>query len=490
MSISSDEINLLVQHYLQELGYSHAAFAFGCESEIPTKAISKRRVQPGALVYLIQKGIMFADMEAAAENALEDPNSLFARQLDLLRTNLRQSTELVDEQSSSTRKMKVFPTSDESIITPFYLNQYSSLILRAHKSPVLVCAWDSTSNYMATGSGSGSIVIWKCDICDSDYSCVIYHIATIINNRSHIKNIQNTNKNEYHDPQDITALEWLSFSENKCPTLASGSFDGKIRLFAGNDGSEITTFKYHSSPIVSLRSSPNKEYLLSVGSEGTIAIIKEMEIKFTQMIQGEIIDACWSDDQTVLIASSKSIFKINISNDNKDTEIETIITLTNTINQLLPEKGHELFAIIDNSGFLTVLDKMGSKKFSRQVHTGAICCASWLPSFCSNANIGPLIATGGTDCTVKVSNLKDLISISLDDHSSTVYCVDYGPKGDFIASAARDTINIWSHGSKKLVISYKAESNVVSLCWSPNGRFLIIGLFSGDVAMIDFEQLC
>ena len=106
-SISSDEINLLIQYYLQELGYNHAAFAFGCESQIPEK-ISKRKVLPGSLVYLIQKGIMFTNMEAAAEKALDDPVIQFAHQLNLLRDDLNQNMELVDELCASTRLMKTF----------------------------------------------------------------------------------------------------------------------------------------------------------------------------------------------------------------------------------------------------------------------------------------------------------------------------------------------------------------------------------------------
>ena len=49
MSISSDEVNYLVYRYLQESGFTHAAYTFGYESYIQKTSIAGTDLPPGAL---------------------------------------------------------------------------------------------------------------------------------------------------------------------------------------------------------------------------------------------------------------------------------------------------------------------------------------------------------------------------------------------------------------------------------------------------------
>ena len=48
MSISSDEVNYLVYRYLQESGFTHAAYTFGYESFIAKTSIAQGTVSPAA----------------------------------------------------------------------------------------------------------------------------------------------------------------------------------------------------------------------------------------------------------------------------------------------------------------------------------------------------------------------------------------------------------------------------------------------------------
>ena len=54
MSISSDEVNYLVYRYLQESGFTHAAYTFGYESYIQKTSIAGTDLPPGALISFIQ----------------------------------------------------------------------------------------------------------------------------------------------------------------------------------------------------------------------------------------------------------------------------------------------------------------------------------------------------------------------------------------------------------------------------------------------------
>lgn len=498
MSISSDEINLLIQHYLQELGYSHAAFAFGCESQIPLKEIAKRKVQPGSLVYLIQKGIMFAHMEAAAEKALDEPSRQFALQLSQLRANLRQSTELVDELCAATRRMKVFPTPDQTEIRPFYLDNQSALFLQGHQTPAIVCAWNKTSEYMATASEAGSIIVWNFETLQNK-SCIVHHASTL----------QRTSS-KANEPKDVTALCWSNYLEQKEILLASGNFNGTISIY--KRGEEVNSISYHKTPIIELQFSHDGFDLLSAASGGTVIITSIDKTSYAPAvlahweIKDEIVGAVWMNDKSITKKDNNSILIASLKNLYRARENENNLSLVFTshapIVQLVTNSQHDMFVIGDNDGSINVFNNQGSNIYSSLLHKGAVCCLSILES-------NPLtFATGGFDGSVHVisitpsangnsTKLNDIINtdasakvLNFEGHVSAVYCVAFDPIGRYIASAAKETINIWSMDTKKLHFSYIATCPVITVSWSPDGRFLTISLFSGEVAVIDFEQLC
>lgn len=63
-SLKSEEVNFLIYRYLQESGFSHAAFTFGAESLVHRSGINPLDVPPGALISFIQKGIQYLEIEA------------------------------------------------------------------------------------------------------------------------------------------------------------------------------------------------------------------------------------------------------------------------------------------------------------------------------------------------------------------------------------------------------------------------------------------
>jgi transducin (beta)-like 1 len=61
-SITSDEVNYLILRYLQESGFQHSSFVFGMETAIHHVEI-KERVMPGMLISLLQKGLLYSQVE-------------------------------------------------------------------------------------------------------------------------------------------------------------------------------------------------------------------------------------------------------------------------------------------------------------------------------------------------------------------------------------------------------------------------------------------
>merc|ERR1719271_2179912 len=64
ISVSSDEINVLLYRYLLESGYAHTAFVFQAESHVHTSPENDARVFPGALIEMLEKGLLFSYVQS------------------------------------------------------------------------------------------------------------------------------------------------------------------------------------------------------------------------------------------------------------------------------------------------------------------------------------------------------------------------------------------------------------------------------------------
>ncbi|CAK5076454.1 unnamed protein product [Meloidogyne enterolobii] len=63
MAFNSDEVNLLVYRYLEESGFRHSAFTFGYESSVLNAGLDSMSIPRGALMSLLQKGVLFSEAE-------------------------------------------------------------------------------------------------------------------------------------------------------------------------------------------------------------------------------------------------------------------------------------------------------------------------------------------------------------------------------------------------------------------------------------------
>lgn len=105
-SITSVELNYLVFRYLQESGFTHAAFALGYEAGINKCPIDGNLVPPGALITFVQKGFQYLEMEANLSNsdADVDEDFSFLQPMDLITKDVNELRRLVKERRRSLRK--------------------------------------------------------------------------------------------------------------------------------------------------------------------------------------------------------------------------------------------------------------------------------------------------------------------------------------------------------------------------------------------------
>ncbi|KAF2530858.1 hypothetical protein F2Q70_00031159 [Brassica cretica] len=99
-SLTSVELNFLIFRYLQESGFTHAAFTLGYEAGINKCNIDGNMVPLGALVKFVQKGLQYMEMEANLSNGAADidedfsffqPLDLISKDVNELQVMLRES---------------------------------------------------------------------------------------------------------------------------------------------------------------------------------------------------------------------------------------------------------------------------------------------------------------------------------------------------------------------------------------------------------------
>ena len=71
MSITSEEVNVLIYRYLVESGFQHSAYTFGLESQSPQSTINGTTIPPGALISVLQKGLQYLEAEVSITEVCE-----------------------------------------------------------------------------------------------------------------------------------------------------------------------------------------------------------------------------------------------------------------------------------------------------------------------------------------------------------------------------------------------------------------------------------
>ncbi|XP_010936533.1 uncharacterized protein [Elaeis guineensis] len=95
--VTTDELNFLVSRYLEESGYTNAAFAFDYESGMKNFNFEDNLIPPGALLTAVQNGIQCTESMVEVTEARriwEDQKNMFMNQLE----SIEQKCELLQAQ--------------------------------------------------------------------------------------------------------------------------------------------------------------------------------------------------------------------------------------------------------------------------------------------------------------------------------------------------------------------------------------------------------
>ncbi|GAB4846937.1 WD40 repeat-containing protein hos15 [Ancistrocladus abbreviatus] len=507
-SISSVELNYLVFRYLQESGFTHAAFSLGYEAGINKCPIDGNLVPPGALITFVQKGLQYLEMEANLSNSDTDVDEDFSflQPMDLITKDVYELRRMVKEKRRNLRKDrdKEFEREHE----------------RERKRGRDKGRQEREKGYGNGKDREGKVNEEKAKLEDGSSN---KEMAIDQENQLNDKSQENGNCSDnampnLHGPvdlpmampqlnpefssSDVTILEGHTSEVCACAwspagsLLASGSGDSTARIWtitdkasrSHNGPANVLVLKHvkgktnEKSKDVTTLDWNGEGMLLATGSYDGQARIwsKDGELKTTlSKHKGPIFSLKWNKKGDYLLTGSCD--KTAIVWDVKSGECKQQFESHSGPTLDVDWRNNVSFATssTDNMIYVFKVDETHPiKTFAG--HQGEVNCVKWDPT-------GSLLASCSDDTTAKIWSMKQESYIhDFKEHSKEIYTIRWSPTGPgtnnpnhplVLASASFDsTVKIWDVELGKCLYSLNGHRDpVYSVAFSPNGEYLASG---------------
>lgn len=487
------------------VGYVHAAFAFGYESQVNKSKIDGSQIPPGALLSFVQRGLNFVEIEETliddnkdashGTSAMDGVTSL----LDVHRClcnqdfkNGRQGTVIntgngiggpigmdIDEKDTGGSGEKT-GDKNKSIDVP----ESDALTLRGHTSEVFVCSWNPRTSVLASGSGDSTARIWPIPANFPAPSSAAAAAAAQPIILQHHQEKLGSPVPVRRKANDVTTLDW-----NPTGTmLATGTYDGCARVWT-ETGELKHTLVMHKGPLFSLKWNKKGNYILSGSVDQTTAVWNADTgrcVKQFTFHEAPTLDVDWKDDETFASCSTdKMIYLCEL---NSSVPINTYKGHEDEINCLKFDPSGSLLASCSDD----YTAKVWSTKTSCMVHnlrehTREVYTIQWSP----NANRRLILATASFDAMIKLWDVNTGRCIrTLAGHTDPVYSLAYSPNGQFLASGSFDrSLNIWSAKDGTLIKKFHGDGGIFEVAWNPAGDKVSACFSSNAVCVVDLRKM-
>eukprot|EP00948_MAST-09A_sp_MAST-9A-sp1_P000852 g852.t1 len=459
MSLSSDELNLLVYRYLQESGFVHSAFTFAYESLVAKSSVSNKQIPPGSLISLVQKGLQLIDIESTLNDDGTERISDVSK-----RNNLQKDVNAEVEMADSS---ELIPTDEVSVLT-------------GHSSEVFICRWNPKVDVLVSGSGDSTARLWQ--IPKGASGMASGHIA------SECPIVLQSYGVSVGKSKDVTAVDW-----NKAGTLfATGSYDGVAQIWSGH-GEKMATLNQHQGPIFSLKFSPSGKLLLTGGIDKSAivwSIPSGKVVRCFDIHASPTLDVDWKDDTYFATCSSDRTIKICDCNQNEP--VCTFMGHKDEVNSIKWDPSGS-FLVSASDDCTAKLWKMGDESILQPIqsfegHTKEIYTIKWCPTQLSNRST--CIATGSFDATIKIWSTDTGICLhTLQRHTNPVYAISFSPNGKYLASGSFDQyLHVWSVEHGTLLRSFRGEGGIFDVDWNSSGSKIAATFSNNSICVLDFRK--
>ncbi|RHZ24332.1 hypothetical protein DYB37_006312, partial [Aphanomyces astaci] len=305
MAITSDEVNFLVYRYLQESGFSHAAFTFAYESQLAKSSVISTEVPPGALISFIQKGLLYVGIEAHVNEVI------FAQSVSRGSSSSggkpgKRKRKSDDGSGSTTTGLGLTSNSPDSVhdpaLTPTTTTATTTTTVSATNEPspsshstnpttdsadppaadttMIVLRGHEKDNTLVTGSSDATARIWD---VPPDFSTPATGLTL-------------AHGSDGASSADVTTLEWNV--RVPCPILRA----------------LLQDMAHHTGPVFAVRWNPSSRVVLSASLDSTVSLWDiQASSKLAQMTLHDgasILDAAWKDDATFATCSADTTIRL------------------------------------------------------------------------------------------------------------------------------------------------------------------------------------
>jgi len=498
MSITSDELNFLVYRYLHESGFRHSAFTFGCESMVAKSNINGSKIPPGQLVNIIQKGIMYANLErSVADDGSDVPST---EPFSLLRGadsksgnegssqdvkaegtgsgNTAPSTDAASRDSKRPRlEAESAPARPNGVHTAAETPEDQVTTLAGHTSEVFICAWNPSSLLLASGSGDSTARIWRVPDGPSGKPQQVSMAEPYV--LQHVSSDKEKSK-------DVTTLDW----NHNGSALATGSYDGQARIWSAS-GKLTTTLSKHKGPIFSLKWNATGKYLLS-GSVDKTAIIWDVHkgdvLQQFAFHKEPTLDVDWRDEDSFASCSTdKMIYVCKLGQPNF---LKCFQGHKDEVNAIKWDPSGQWLASCSDDHTAKVWSMSQSTCLrDLQDHSKEIYTIKWSPTGPGSSNPqGKLVlASASFDSTIRIWDaLSGACLHVLSKHTDPVYSVAFSANGQFLASGSFDkSLHIWSVRDGALLKTYRGNGGIFEVAWNAAGTKVAACFSNNTVAVMD-----
>lgn len=332
MSLSSTELNYLVWRYLQESGLGLTAYAF--EKDADCLAFERdqspeilQRIQPGCLVDLVQKGILYSIAECEAQGgkpaswmmtmfgAVLHQSELAAKRIKMEEPDhTGRKTESNDPKTGSqTEGSPEARPEARPEVRPVEAAEPAAVSIAATTTlpPAITCDWHPQTNVLGYGREDSHAVI---------VALLGLNVAESVTLTHPVVSGIDASENE------IGIVSWSPAGNVIVTSDIGGEMrawlpDGRLKNVANS-----ATYKTHphthtsvgAAMVSRLRWSPSGLYLLSVDVNNRV-LLWNASLNLLQQVrppdanvlhEGFALDACWFDDHKFCLLTSKNAIKV------------------------------------------------------------------------------------------------------------------------------------------------------------------------------------
>mmetsp|Transcript_4360 Transcript_4360/g.5103 ORF Transcript_4360/g.5103 Transcript_4360/m.5103 type:complete len:606 (-) Transcript_4360:522-2339(-) len=358
MSLTSTELNYLVWRYLQESGFDLAAFALEKHSQCLSYEHNKNlpiisRIEPGCLVNLVQKGILFSLAEEDTRKDKSDQSTysllgaLLQQELDKQKQEEEEEVKhelQLDEKNKERFALKSevkaqgddgdiemkdgeddeVEKNDEEVEAPEIPIEFTtkSLVPDIKYPECLTTDWHPSTDVFAYGKDNSTAVI------NAIKDNVIAESVTL----NHPNVLKGSNSTSVEN--EITTVSWAPMGNIIVTAGINGELrawspDGKLKNIAntaasfGIEADTLTGYpdtsdaEHTPALISSLIWSESGQYLLSIAVNNQVCLWDGNNLSLIQIIKSPVstsqistIDACWIDEFKFALSTSKNSIKV------------------------------------------------------------------------------------------------------------------------------------------------------------------------------------